>query len=267
MIVIKIGGGPDINHRAVFENLRRLLDTGEQAIVVHGANHAMAEVSAQLGHQPRFIRSASGHESRYTDAEAMEIFQMVYCGKINKSLVALCHCLGINAVGLSGIDGRLLFGRRKQALRVVEDGRCRIVRDDLSGRVETVNVELLKLLLDGGYVPLICPPALSEENQAINVDGDRAAAMIAIAMKARRLVILSDVPGLLRDPGDEATLVPQIPMVSIDEYEKFAQGRMKKKVLGAAEALARGVSAVILADGRSSHPLDEALEGRGTLLF
>lgn len=264
MIVIKIGGGAAINHRAVFDNLRRLLDRGERAIVVHGANHAMAEVSARLGHEPRFIRSASGHESRYTDAAAMEIFQMVYCGKLNKSLVALCQSLGLNAVGLSGIDGRLLFGRRKQALRIVEDGRCRIVRDDLSGKIESVNAGLLRLLLDSGYVPLICPPALSEEWQPINVDGDRAAAMIAGAMRVERLIILSDVPGLLRDKDDETTLIAEIPQATLGEYEHFAVGRMTKKLMGAGEALSQGVREVILADGRTEQPLDDALGGHGT---
>lgn len=266
MIVIKIGGGAAINHRAVFGDLRRLLDQGERAIVVHGANHEMAEVSARLGHQPRMVRSVSGHESRYTDAEAMEIFQMVYCGKVNKTLVALCHALGINAVGLSGADGRLLYGRRKQAIRIVENGRRKLIRDDLSGKVESVNTELLTLLLDHRYVPLVCPPALSDEFQAINVDGDRAAAMVAAAMQAERLVILSNVPGLLRDRDDETTLIPEIPRGSIGDYQRFAQGRMRKKVMGATEALSRGVNEVIFADGRTAQPLAEALKGRGTLI-
>lgn len=266
MIVIKIGGGAGINHRAVFGDLRRLLDQGERAIVVHGANHAMAEVSARLGHTPRFVTSISGHESRYTDTEAMEVFQMVYCGKVNKSLVALGHECGVNAVGLAGVDGRLLSGRRKQAIRIVENGRRRIIHDDLSGRVDSVNTELLTLLLDDGYVPLICPPALSKENQAINADGDRAAAMIAATMHAERLVILSDVPGLLRDKDDESTLITQIPRVALGEYEHFAAGRMRKKLIGATEALSRGVREVILADGRIEHPIDDALSGHGTVI-
>lgn len=266
MIVIKIGGGAAINHRGVFADLRRLLDQGERVIVVHGANHAMAEVSARLGHEPRFVRSVSGHKSRYTDAEAMEIFQMVYCGKVNKMLVTLCHTLGINAIGLSGVDGRLLFGRRKKAIRVVENGRRRIIHDDLSGKVESVNTGLLTLLLDNGYVPLVCPPALSDELQAMNVDGDRAAAMIAAALGATRLVILSNVPGLLRDECDETTLISDIPRGSIGDYEPFAEGGMKRKVLGAAEALSHGVREVILADGRTEHPLEDVLSGHGTRL-
>ncbi|MGD8450854.1 MAG: [LysW]-aminoadipate kinase [Phycisphaerae bacterium] len=266
MIVIKIGGGADINHRAIFEDLRRLLDRGERAIVVHGANHEMAELSARLGHEPCFVRSVSGQESRYTDAAAMEIFQMAYCGKVNKTLVTLCQALGINAVGLAGLDGRLLLARRKQALRVVEASRRRIIRDDLSGKVESVNTALLDLLLGHGYLPLICPPALGDESQALNVDGDRAAAMIAAAMKAERLVIFSNVPGLLRDKDDEATLISEIAYASIGECERFAQGRMKKKIMGAAEALSLGVGAVVLADGRTTRPLEDALNGRGTLI-
>jgi acetylglutamate/LysW-gamma-L-alpha-aminoadipate kinase len=179
----------------------------------------------------------------------------------------LCHALGINAVGLSGVDGRMLFGRRKKAIRVVESGRRRIIHDDLSGKVESVNAGLLTLLLDNGYVPLVCPPALSDEFQAMNVDGDRAAAMIAAALGATRLVILSNVPGLLRDKDDETTLISDIPRGSIGDYEPFAEGGMKRKVLGAAEALAQGVSEVVFADGRTAHPLSDALDGGGTLLY
>jgi acetylglutamate/LysW-gamma-L-alpha-aminoadipate kinase len=265
MIVIKIGGGAGINHRAIFEDLRRLREGGQRAIVVHGANHELARVAARLGHMPRFVRSVSGHESRYTDPEAMEIFQMVYCGKVNKTLVTLCHAVGVNAVGLSGVDGRLLFGHRKQALRVVENGRRRIIRDDLTGKVESVNTGLLAMLLSHGYVPLICPPALSHECEAINVDGDRAAAMIAAEMRADRLIILSAVPGLLRDPQDDSTLIRDIPVRAIGACEHFARGRMRKKIMGAAEALASGVSEVIIADGRTEHPLEHALNGHGTL--
>jgi acetylglutamate/LysW-gamma-L-alpha-aminoadipate kinase len=189
---------------------------------------------------------------------------MAYCGKVNKTLVELGQALGINAVGLSGLDGALLTGPRKEALRVIENGRRMVIRDDLSGRVEKVNVALLTLLLDHGYLPLVCPPALSTEGQAINVDGDRAAAGIAAAIGADRLIILSNVPGLLRDKDDEGTLIAELRCDRLGDVDALALGRMKKKVMGAVDALEGGVPEVIIADGRVDAPIDDALKHKGT---
>lgn len=266
MIVVKIGGGREIRHREILADLKTLRDAGETFVVVHGANYEMGVISERLGHPPRFLTSESGHESRYTDPATMDIFKMVYCGKVNKTLVALAHELGLNAIGLSGLDGGLLRAERKQALRVVEDGRRRVVRDDLSGKITQVEAGLLRLLLDAGYLLLLCPPALSEDHRAVNVDGDRAAAMIAGALGAEQLVILSNVPGLLRDVNDRASLVERIPRAQLERFEPLALGRMKKKLLGAAEALERGVRRVVLGDARVERPLSDALAGRGTMI-
>ena len=119
-------------------------------------------------------------------------------------------------------------------------------------------------MLKSGYLPLICPPALSDEGEAINVDGDRAAGRIAAAMGAEKLIILANVPGLLRDENDESTLIEEIDRRNLGGFEGFAKGRMKKKLMGAGEALERGVKEVMLADARVDHPLAAALRNRGT---
>ena len=266
MLVIKIGGGAGIDYDAIFSNVKRLLEAGERVVIVHGANEAMRIMSERLGHPPKMITSESGYESRYTDAETIDIFKMVYCGQINKRLVECGQKHGVNAVGLSGLDGRLIDGERKKALRIIENGKRRVIRDDRSGAIRSVNADLLQLLMDHGYLPLICPPAISEEHEAINVDGDRAAAMIAAALKADRLIILSNVPGLLRDKDDESTLIDRIDRRRMDEFESFAAGRMKKKTMGAAEAIDMGVREVIFADARVADPIDAALAGRGTTI-
>jgi acetylglutamate/LysW-gamma-L-alpha-aminoadipate kinase len=266
MIVIKIGGGQEINHRAIFTNLKSVLDRGEKVIVVHGANHEMKVVSDKLGKPPRMITSVSGYESRYTDKETIDIFKMVYAGKVNKALVELAQSLGINAVGISGVDGRLIEGERKTAIRIIEDGKRKIIHDDFSGKITKINTRLLTTLMDAGFLPLVCPPAISLESEAINVDGDRAAAMIAAALKADKLIILSNVPGLLRDKDDESTLIRAIDRQRMDEFEGFAEGRMKKKTMGAAEAIDEGVRAVIFADARVDDPIDRALRNEGTLI-
>jgi len=132
--------------------------------------------------------------------------------------------------------------------------------------VEKVNTALLQLLLGAGYLPVISPPALSYAGEAINVDGDRASAAIATALGAEALVILSNVPGLLRDFPDESSLIRQVPKERVEEAMAFAEGRMKMKVLGAAEAVAAGVGRVIFADGRVAGPVQRALAGEGTVI-
>ncbi len=266
MIVIKIGGGEGINHRAVFENLAKLIASGTQAIVVHGANHEMKELCERLDLPQRMITSVSGYESRYTDVATMEAFTMAYCGKVNTTLTALARQCGVNAIGMSGVDGGLMSATRKKAIRAVEDGRKILIRDDYSGKIESVNRELLQMLTGAGYVPLISPPALSEEFEPVNVDGDRAAAEIAAAVGAEKLVILSNVPGLLRDVADENSLIPLIERGNVEAFEAFAKGRMRKKVMGAVEAIDMGVGEVVFADARIEAPIDAALDGKGTVI-
>jgi len=141
-----------------------------------------------------------------------------------------------------------------------------VLRDDYTGKVEQVNVTLLTSLLDSGYTPVLTPPALSFEGEAINVDGDRAAAATAIALEADALVILSNVPGLLENFPDESTLIRHIPASQLEAFMAVAQDRMKKKVMGAGEALSGGVARVIFADGRLDQPVRRALAGEGTVI-
>jgi acetylglutamate/LysW-gamma-L-alpha-aminoadipate kinase len=192
---------------------------------------------------------------------------MVTAGRINKLAVERLQALGVNAIGLSGLDGRLLEAERKTALRIVENGKRRVLRDDYSGRITRVNTVLLQALLLGGYTPVVAPLAISHESEALNVDGDRVAAAISASLQARTLVILSNVPGLLKDFPDEGSLISYIPADRAEEFlERYAKGRMKKKVLGAVEALGSGVQEVVIADGRVDQPLKRALLGHGTVI-
>jgi acetylglutamate/LysW-gamma-L-alpha-aminoadipate kinase len=233
---------------------------------VHGGSGETNAISERLGHPPRFVTAVSGFTSRYTDRATLEIFAMVTAGRINTLLVERLQQRGVNALGLSGVDGRLMAAKRKDAIRIVEDGRQRILRDDYTGKIESVNHALLTLLIDAGYTPVIAPLAISPEGEALNVDADRAAAMIAGALQAERLIILSNVPGLLRRFPDERTLIAHIDKEAVEHSLEFAEGRMKKKVLGASEALARGVGQVVFADGRIAHPIQNALKGQGTVI-
>lgn len=262
MIVVKIGGGKEINYDFILKDLVN----HKEVILVHGGNHELSELQKRLGNPPKMVTSVSGIESRYTNRETLEMFWMAYCGKVNKMIVEKLQRLGVNAVGLSGMDGRILEGKRKDAIKIIEDGKKKVLRDDYTGTVEKVDVKLLNLLIKNGYFPVICPPAISYNNESINVDGDRAAAKIAHEMKADILIMLSNVPGLLEDVNDENSLIKEIKKGDIEKFMEFAKGRMKKKVMGAKEALQNGVNKVIFADARIENPVTEALKGNGTVI-
>jgi len=182
-------------------------------------------------------------------------------GKLNLRVVEKLQRLGANAVGLTGVDGRLLEGTRKDAIRTVQDGKRIMLRGDHTGTIEKVNVHLLRTLLDAGYLPVVTVPSISYAGEAVNADADRAAAAIAGALSASHLVILSNVPGLLRDVNDAASLVAR---TTVAEAETLAQGRFKKKVLGAQEAFALGVREVVFATANRTEPVQAALNGGGT---
>ena len=153
----------------------------------------------------------------------------------------------------------------EESLRTLQ-GVIKIIRDDYSGKIEQVNHVLLTHLLEEGYTPVIAPLAISSEGETLNVDADRAAAMVAAGLGAETLILLTSAPGLMSNFPDESTLIHKLLVSRIDEAREYAQGRMKKKILGAEEALSSGVETVIIADGRVQHPVKHALEGNGTTI-
>jgi acetylglutamate/LysW-gamma-L-alpha-aminoadipate kinase len=266
VLVVKIGGGAAMDQDRIADDLTELLREGRRLVVVHGGSALTNKIATRLGHPPEFVTSVSGYTSRRTDRRTLEIFQMVYCGLVNKRLVERFQRRGINAVGLSGLDGRIWQGPRKSSVKIVRGGKRLVLRDDYTGKVERVNVSLLEALLVQGYLPVLTPPAVSHDGEAINVDGDRAAAVTAVALKAEALVILTDVPGLLARFPDQSSLIRRIDRPELGRFLAVAEDRMKKKVLGAEEALAGGVARVIFSDGRVDRPVHRALAGEGTVI-
>lgn len=267
MLVVKIGGSQGVGLEAVCRDVAELVGEGQEIVVVHGGSAETNDISEKLGRPPRFVTNASGFTSRYTDRETLEIFAMVTNGRVNTLIVENLQKCGVNAIGLSGLDGRLMAARRKDAIRIVENGKQRVLRDDFTGKVETIHHALLRMLLDSQLTPVIAPLAISPVGEALNVDADRAAAMVAGALQAEQLIILTNVAGLMRRFPDESSLIPHIPRVGLEQALSFAEGRMKKKVLGASEALELGVSKVVFADGRIERPIHAALNGAGTVIF
>src|SRR5512145_3345940 len=266
VIVVKLGGTDGVDFSAICANAVELLKQGRKLVFVHGGSAEANALVEGLGTPPKMITSPSGYTSRYTDRKTLEIFLMAVNGKVNSLLTEQLQMLGVNAFGLCGLDGKLLQATRKDAIQSIENSKRKIIRDDYTGKIETVNRELLSMLLNAGYVPVIAPVAVSEKGEALNVDADRAAAMVASELKAENLLLLTAVPGLMKNFPDESTLIRQLPQSQLAAASEAAQGRMKKKVLGAGEALEGGVSRVIIADGRIQSPISNALAGNGTVI-
>ena len=266
VIVVKLGGAEGVDFSAICRDTAGILAQGKKLVLVHGGSAEANQLGETVGYPPRFITSPSGYTSRYTDRRTLEIFAMAVNGKVNTLLVEQLQMLRVNALGLSGLDGQLMAATRKDTIQSVENGKRKIIRDDYTGKIEKINAPLLNTLLEAGYLPVIAPLAVSAAGEALNVDADRAAAMVAAALHAGTLILLTNVPGLMRSFPDESTLIHTLTQQKLEEALNFAEGRMKKKVLGAQEALQGSVGRVIIADGRVENPISNALAGKGTII-
>jgi acetylglutamate/LysW-gamma-L-alpha-aminoadipate kinase len=264
IIVVKLGGTEGVDFAAICQDVVAMQKQNYRLVLVHGGSAEANQLGQDLNYPPRFITSPSGYTSRYTDRRTLEIFSMAVNGKVNTLLVEQLQGMGVNAFGLSGLDGRLIQATRKSSIQSVENGKRKIIRDDYTGKIESVSAGLLQSLLAGGYTPVIAPLAVSQDGEALNVDADRAAAMVAAALQAELLVLLTAVPGLLEHFPDERSLIHSLPKARLPQALEMAQGRMKKKILGAEEALDGGVGRVIIADGRVENPIASAFTGNGT---
>jgi [amino group carrier protein]-L-2-aminoadipate 6-kinase len=267
-IVVKLGGSAGIDSTLTLDDLAELWP-GQRVVFVHGANAALDAFQRQLGHEPRLVTSAKGEVSRFTDQATMDDLLAVYAGITNKRLVEGLQARGVNAVGLTGLDGGIARGSRKDALRIVEDGKPKILRGDYAGSLKEIDTTLLTLLLDNGFLPVLTPPALSMAGEAINVDGDKLALRLALALGADALVLLSNTAGLLADIDDAASLVRQIDVSEDADVERAltaAGGRMKKKVQAGIDAVRSGIPIVVFADARIERPISAALAGAGTVV-
>ena len=255
VVVVKYGGNAMINEtlkQQVMEDIVLLWLIGVRIVLVHGGGPEINDLMDRLGKKPEFVNGL-----RVTDKEPMDIVQMVLAGKINKTLVNLLEMKGGKAVGLSGMDGRLLQC-------AVKDERLGFV-----GEIQKVHINPVTDLLNNGYIPVVSTVGCDKSGNAYNINGDTAAAYIAGALNAENLIMMTDIAGVLRDKDDPSTLIQEISQDDLPAlYESgVISGGMIPKVECCATALKRGVKNVVIMDGRVPHSILMELltdEGAGT---
>ena len=261
-IVIKYGGNAMVSdelRKAVISDILLLRLVGINVVVVHGGGPEINQMLKKTGKESKFVNGL-----RYTDQETMDIVQMVLCGKVNKDLVATLNRAGGSALGLCGLDGGMLKAVRNQT-----DG----VDYGLVGRIVSVDPKIIHDAIRDGFIPVISTVAQGvDEETSYNVNADTAAAKIAVALGAEKLILLTDVRGLLRDKDDDSTLISRVTVAEVPEYIKqgVITGGMIPKTECCADAVRNGVSRTHILDGRISHSiLIEVLShaGIGTMIW
>ncbi len=258
IVVVKYGGNAMINEQLkmqVMEDIVLLWLIGVKIVLVHGGGPEISELMEKLGKKPEFVDGL-----RVTDKETVDIVQMVLAGKVNKTLVNLLETKGGKAMGISGMDGRLIES-------VMKDERLGFV-----GKIVNINADPVNDLLEKGYIPVISTVGCDKDGNAYNINGDTAAAYIAGALGAERLIMMTDIAGILKDKDDPSTLIPEMTVSDAAnlQNEGVISGGMIPKVDCCVEAISKGVKKVIIMDGRVPHSiLMEILtdEGAGTMVI
>ena len=266
MLIVKIGGGEAINLAGVVADLKELIDsTSEQVIVVHGANALRDDLAIRLSIPRETVTSVSGYQSVLSDEQTIDLQMLAYAGLRNKRLVEMCQSAGVNAIGLSGLDGGLIKGKRNNGIRVKDGEKVRLIRD-FSGKPKEINTELLMSLLNSGYVPFLCVPIMDENGIAINSENDDIVALLTSAVSADRVVQLIEAPGFLENADDLGSVVKEMTSVELAAREGQTRGRMKRKMLALRKLFADANPTVFISDGRVDNPVRDALAGAGTTL-
>ena len=262
MWIIKIGGGASLNLLGIVRGLHKI---PEPYIVVHGANNLRDELGQKLGVNQETVTSISGYSSVLTHEGTIDLQMMVYAGLRNKRLVEMCQQEGINALGLSGLDGGLIRARRNTGIKIMDHGKKRIIRD-LSGKPEALNTDLIETLLEKGYIPLITVPLLDENGFAVNSENDDVVALLQKELKAATVLSFIEAKGLLERPENADSLVPRLTPDELVGWQDRTSGRMKRKLMSLVKLFSHGARKALLADGRIEDPVGAALAGQGTVI-
>lgn len=259
VIVVKIGGGADPG--PVLDEVAERAAAGLPTVLVHGGGAAADRLADRLGVRREVIESPDGTHSRRTCPAMIAVLTMALLGQVKPQLISGLTARGVRAVGLCGADGALVTASRKTAIRSVREGRTVLIRDDRSGRIEHVDPTLVRLALERGNVPVVSPPAGDAAGNLLNVDADEVAARLAAALDASALVLLTDVAGVLADPGDPSSRIPEVGPHHLTG--DVVRGRMRHKVRAGLRA-SRTVALVTIAAAHRERPIRRALAGDGT---
>ena len=262
MYIVKVGGGESVNLAGIAADLASI---DAPCIVVLGANAVRDSLAARLGSSTRTLTSISGYTSVFSDETALDVIMMAYSGLRSKRFVEMCQRRGVNAIGLSGIDARMVEGERNRGIRIREGGKT-LIKRDFSGKPRSVNASLLRTLLDDGYTPVLTIPIADEKGFAINSENDDIVNVLQAALGAERIVQLIEAPGFLDDAGDPQSVVAAMSRAELERREAQVEGRMKRKMLALRRLFEAGAAEVVIADGRAERPIRAALDGTGTVI-
>ena len=258
IVVVKYGGNAMVNEtlrQQVMEDIVLLWLIGVRVVLVHGGGPEINDLMSRLGKKAEFVDGL-----RVTDRETVDIVQMVLAGKVNKTLVNLLEMKGGRAIGLSGMDDRLIEAE-------IKDPRLGYV-----GRITEIHISPVTDLLEKGYIPVISTLGCDDQGNTYNINGDTAAAFIAGALQAERMILMTDIAGILRDRNDPSSLIPHVTEAEIEELKRegIVSGGMLPKVDCCVDALRAGVKNVVIMDGRIPHSILMELltdEGAGTMVM
>ncbi len=262
MNIVKIGGGQAMAIPAILSDIKSL---SEPTLIVHGANYWRDRLASDLGYTVQRLVSEKGQTSVYSDEGLLDIQLMSYAGLRNKRIVEAAQKMGLNAIGLTGLDGGLVRARRNPGIRVNENGRRRLVHD-LSGKPQGLNRPLLTYLLAEGYLPVLTVPFLDEEGQAVNSENDDLVALLHRELGACRIFFCIEASGLLRDFNQPESLIKSLTPETLTREINQSEGRIKRKLTALGRIINDGPSTIHICDGRIEQPLLTAINGGGTCL-
>lgn len=270
IMVIKVGGHAMVNPKImdeIIEDIVLLRYVGIHPILVHGGGPEITEKMQRMGKKPEFVGGL-----RITDDETLEIARMVLVGNINTKIVSLIGQHGGKGIGLSGKDGKMIIAKKKPAQRVVIEGVEQHVDIGWVGETEIINSEIIDIVTKKGYIPVISPIAMDAKGNALNINADTVAGDIAAAIHAKKLILMTDVPGLLRDIKDPSTRISRVKADGVEKliHEGVISGGMTPKMRSAAAATINGVDRVHIIDGSVSHSILLELftdSGIGTMVY
>ncbi|MCS7184101.1 MAG: acetylglutamate kinase [Patescibacteria group bacterium] len=266
MLIIKIGGGKEINLEYIAEDLKKF--SNEKIIIVLGANYYRNELAKKLNIEIKIIESESGYKSVYTHQDVIDLMLMTYAGLQAKKLSALLIKNGIKSISLCGIDGKLILAKRKKNLTARIENKVKLITDNYTGKIEKINKKLIDYFLGENYVVILTPPAISEEGEILNIDNDQVIYHLTQIYQPENIIFLIEAQGILYNKNITESLIPTLKLSELEDLIKESEDYgFQKKLLNIKKISELKRSKIIIADGRYQNPISKALNNIGTTII